>query len=679
MLECAGPLLAVVSQPQAQKKYQIMCGLTGFWSVSQSAHALSVQRELRVIARSMGDTLAHRGPDGRGEWADEKQGIALAHRRLSIVDVSAAGHQPMISPSGRWVIAYNGEIYNHLEIRRDLESGNRAPRWRGHSDTETLLSAFDAWGIAQTVEKAVGMFAFAVWDRKELNLTLARDRLGEKPLYYGRQKGTLLFGSELKALAAHPDFCSEVNREALLQLMQCGYVRAPISIYRDINKLWPGTLLVFERETENPEPKTYWSAADKVMTGISNPFTGSTEEAVDALELLLDDAIAQQMIADVPVGAFLSGGIDSSTIVALMQSRSSRPIKTFSIGFGEIDYNEAHYANAVAEHFRTDHAEVYVSPEDARNVIPSIPQLYDEPFADAAQIPTFLLSSLARQKVTVSLSGDAGDELFGGYERYRTGYHVWKHLRCFPRGLRALVSGAVLALPPQAWDAFAAQLTRLSRHAGLKVRTGIRRDKIAKLLACADQEKFYDTLICHWTDPRLVVIDEDNHRASPADMVAAPTTDNFIQHMMMLDAVQWLPDDILVKVDRAAMGVGLETRMPFLDHRVFEFAWRIPLGLKFRERQAKWILRQVLFRHMPRELADRPKMGFLVPIDTWLRGPLRDWAENLIDASKLRQDGFFHWEPIRKMWDQHISCEENWQFQLWDVLMFQAWKEIYIR
>ena len=583
----------------------------------------------------------------------------------------------MHSHSGRYVTVYNGEIYNHLEIRDELTAAGLAPNWKGHSDTETLLAAIDAWGVRGALERSTGMFAFALWDRADRTLTLARDRLGEKPLYYGRQSpgGPFLFGSELKALAEHPQFQPDIERQALTLLLRYGYIPAPFSIYRGISKLPAGAFLTLRHEATEPVIEQYWSAAAAAEAGVADPLELSDDEALDALERRLESAIGGQMIADVPLGAFLSGGIDSSTVVALMQKLSSRPVKTFTMGFHETRFNEAEHAKAVARHLGTEHTELYVTPVEARNVIPSLPEMYDEPFADSSQIPTHLVSALARKHVTVSLSGDGGDELFGGYSRYLLTSDLWAKISAIPKPLRAAAARAMTALPPAAW-------TRLGDVAGgllPKVAQGNRLgDKVHKgapLLRSETAAELYGGIISLWRSPESIVIDA-SEPASQATGATPPLNGlGGIERMMALDLLGYLPDDILVKVDRAAMAVSLETRVPFLDHHVVELAWRLPFGMKVRGGQTKWILRQLLYRHVPKELIERPKMGFGVPIGEWLRGPLRDWAEALLDERRLRSEGFFRPEPIRAIWHKHLSGAVDEQFRLWGILMFQNWLE----
>ncbi len=649
-----------------------MCGLTGFLGGMPPFGAGS---EAGVLAR-MRDAIAHRGPDDAGIWHHEEQRIGLAHRRLSIVDLSPAGHQPMRSGSGRYVIVFNGEIYNYPALRVMLESASRAPTWRGHSDTETLLAGFDAWGIENTIIRTVGMFAFAVWDRQEHVLTLARDRIGEKPLYYGWQgcgdKAVFLFGSELKSLRAHPTFDAAVDRAALSMQMRHNYIPAPRSIYDGIAKLPAGCMLTVSLARREPKVHAYWSCMQVAQAGAAQPFEGCDEQAVDTLEVLLKDAVRDQMMADVPLGAFLSGGIDSSTVVSLMQAQSSRPVKTFSIGFHEKGYDEAQYAKAVARHLGTEHTELYVTASQAMAVIPRLPEIYDEPFSDPSQIPTFLVSQLARRHVAVSLSGDAGDELFCGYERYRMTESLWRKMAAGPLSLRRLAARGLTGISPQAWDRLAQAMRHVLPRALRFSNFGDKIHKGAGVLEAASVDALYQRLVSHWHDPASLVIGGSSEPGMHAEKAAGLDP---IARMMLLDMLTYLPDDILVKVDRAAMNVSLETRVPFLDHRVVEFAWRLPQSFKLRDGQSKWILRQVLYRHVPRELIERPKMGFGVPIGEWLRGPLRDWAEALLDESRLRSEGYFRPAPIRRKWREHLSGQRNWAYYLWDVLMFQTWHE----
>jgi asparagine synthase (glutamine-hydrolysing) len=643
-----------------------MCGIAGVMI------AESVDFSESTLHR-MGDAIVSRGPDDSGVWMDRVAGVGLVHRRLSIVDLSLAGHQPMFSASGRYVLVFNGEIYNHLDLRTTLESAAGEICWRGHSDTETLLAGFDAWGIEETVRRSVGMFAFAVWDKSEHVLTLGRDRLGEKPLYYGWQGDIFLFGSELKALKAHPAFVSTVDRNALTLLMRHNAIPAPYSIYQDIHKLLPGTLLSLSLQQRNAEPRYYWDARQVVASALSRPFVGSGEDAVEELERLLRQSIAGQMVADVPLGAFLSGGIDSSTVAALMQAQSNRPVRTFSIGFNEAAYNEAEHARAVARHLGTAHEEFYVTPQQALDVISRLPSLYCEPFADSSQIPTFLVSQLARQHVTVALSGDGGDELFGGYSRYVQGNRLWGKLSHLPLWLRGWMAQGIQAVPPRLWNRMLAPVQSVLPRRLKFSNIGDKLHKGSCILTAQSLSEVYRSLTSHWIFPESLVLGAHEPATALTDMVRQPHADNAIHQMMALDLVSYLPDDILTKVDRAAMAVSLETRVPLLDHRIVEFAWRLPLSSKIKGGVGKWPLRQVLYKYVPRDLIERPKMGFGVPIEHWLRGALREWAEDLLDESRLRREGFFNPEPIRQKWQEHLSGRRNWQYLLWDVLMFQTW------
>lgn len=656
-----------------------MCGLTGFL-----ANRTGIVPDVKTLLLAMGERISSRGPDSADAWHDDSSGIGLSHRRLAVVDVSSAGAQPMHSANDRYVIAFNGEVYNYTDIRTELESGRLAPAWRGHSDTETILAAIQAWGLPATLKKMIGMFALALWDKQSRTLALARDRLGEKPLYYGWQgrenARTFLFGSEIKALKAHPAFDADIDRGALCLLLRHSYIPAPYSIYSGIAKLEPGCLLTISLAQPVPEIIKYWDATAVARSGTANSFVGTPADAVDALEILVKDAVHKQMMSDVPLGAFLSGGVDSSTVVALMQAQSSRPVKTFTIGFSEPEYNEAVHAKAVATHLGTDHTELYVAPDQAMAVIPRLPELYCEPFADSSQIPTFLVSQLARRHVTVSLSGDGGDELFAGYNRYQLTAQLWRKLAWLPSVLRAAAATAIRALPPDAWTHAAAWIPGAARHSAL-AGFGNKLHKAAGVLTSRTVDDLYLGLVSQIHSPTHWVKGESGRSAvePPTKLTGnRPNLDglNDVEKMMALDAVSYLPDDILCKVDRAGMGVSLEGRVPFLDHRVFEFAWSLPLDYKLRDGQTKWPLRQVLHRYVPKSLIERPKMGFGIPLGEWLRGPLRSWAEELIGSDRLRREGYFYPEPIRSMWQEHLSGKRNWHHQLWCVLMFQAWLEV---
>lgn len=644
-----------------------MCGLTGFWQPRKFAADAA-----QAVAEKMAYRIAHRGPDDAGVWVDECAGIALAHRRLSIVDLSPAGHQPMHSACGRFVLAFNGEIYNHLELRGLLRSACNDGGWRGHSDTETLLAGFEAWGIEATLKKTVGMFAIALWDREERRLTLARDRLGEKPLFYGWVRGAFVFGSELKALRAYPGFDNPVSRDALALYLQNCAVPAPYSIYQDIFKLEPGCVLSLSAtglagRTVAIEP--FWRCTDAVSQGLATPIQSETE-AVAALEGALREAVALQAVADVPLGAFLSGGVDSSTIVALMQAQSSRPVQTFTVGFDEAGFDESPHALAVARHLGTEHHALRVTAADARSVIPLLPAMYDEPFADSSQIPTHLVSKAARQHVTVALSGDAGDELFGGYNRYFWGQRVWNRLGWMPPLVRQGLGAGIQQLPVAAWDALGRALPGIHSIA----RLGDKAHRLAhRLKTVQSVDDLYRSLVTEWPQADALVRGASRLPTKLDDASLAAGVPEAEHRMMLWDTLTYLPDDILTKVDRAAMSVSLETRVPFLDHRVVELAWRLPLHMKIRGGQGKWVLRQVLYKYVPRELIERPKAGFGIPVGQWLRGPLREWAEALLDEVRLEREGYFYPAPIRQKWAEHLSGQRDHTASLWAVLMFQAW------
>ena len=653
-----------------------MCGIAGQF-VSPSSHQTL---DLAATTATMVNRLASRGPDGIGLWQDDAMGICLAHRRLSVLDRSQAGHQPMVSADGRYVIAFNGEVYNHIDLRKEIEESliascyeMGAPSWRGHSDTEVMLAAISQWGVVEATKRFVGMFAFALWDRAERQLYLVRDRIGEKPLYYGWVGRTLLFGSELKALRAHPSWQGTLDRDVLALYLRFNYIPAPFSIYKDIRKLEPGCIARIDhtRMSGQAELQKYWSLQEVVTR---QRFTGTVEAAVEQAEEILSRSVRQQMIADVPLGAFLSGGIDSSLIVALMQKQSAHPVRTFTIGFHETSFNEAEHAAAVARHLGTQHTEFYVTPQDALDVIPLLPALYDEPFADSSQIPTYLVAKLTRQCVTVSLSGDGGDEFFGGYNRYFWGERIWNLIKALPLGARKIAANALCMLSPPGWDQlFSTVSFVLPKRLGYMA-PGDKVHRIAGLLGARSANEVFLDLISLWNGVNLVPHSRPQLTAV-TDPAQWPEGLDFAEFMMYMDARSYLPDDIMVKVDRATMGVSLEARAPFLDHRVAEFAWSLPRNFKVRHGQGKWLLRQILYKHVPRELIDRPKMGFGIPIDRWLRGPLREWAEALLDESRLRNEGYLDAEPIRRKWVEHLSGRRNWQYHLWGILMFQAWLE----
>ena len=619
-----------------------MCGIAGFWTPG------GLGRDAESVLRSMTDAVAHRGPDDAGAWLDAETGVALGHRRLSILDLSALGHQPMRSDDGRYLIVFNGEIYNFAELRRDLEARGQA--FRGHSDTEVMLAAFVAWGVVPAVRRMAGQFAFALWDRQDRLLHLVRDRFGEKPLYYGRIGQTLFFGSELKALRAHPDFKADVDRDALALYARHTCVPAPFSIYRGISKLLPGHVATVNAAGDIAvEP--YWRLADAVAAGRRDPLAVSDEELVSAMESRLGATIGEEMVADVPLGALLSGGIDSTAVVALMQRQSRRPVLTFTIGFDEAGFNEAEHAKAVARHLGTEHTELYLRADQARDVIPLLPAMYDEPFADSSQIPTFLVSQMARRHVTVALSGDGGDEMFGGYARYAQARGLWDRMSRLPMPVR---SAAGLALQPVAaatgWLGLTSQLLQQGSRLGA-----------------------YELLMSQWTQPSGLVLGGAEPAWRRLSAAPVPPGLGFIEEMMYLDSLNYLPDDILVKVDRASMAVSLETRAPLLDHRVAELAWRLPFDAKVRGSVTKWVLREIVYRHVPRELVDRPKSGFAVPLAGWIRGPLRPWARALTEPRRLAKEGYLNPVEVSRLHDRVEAGQQHRVHQLWVVLMFQAW------
>jgi asparagine synthase (glutamine-hydrolysing) len=648
-----------------------MCGFAGILDLDRRTS----DQAMRAIVARMADSLRHRGPDDAGIWIDPAAGVALGHRRLSVVDLSPAGHQPMVSASGRYVMVYNGEIYNAQQLRRELDQVTRGSvSFRGHSDTEVMLATFEHCGVQQAISRMNGMFAFALWDRRERVLYLGRDRLGEKPLYYGWTGRTLLFGSELKALRCHPDFHARINRHALALYFRHNCIPAPYSIYEGICKLPPAAILEVSVDAAGAAaPAPYWSLKEVLERGVADPFSGSEADAVEELERVLRDAVKIRMLADVSLGAFLSGGVDSSTVVALMQAQSERPIKTFSIGSCEPGYDEAADARAVARHLATEHSELYVTPAEAMDVVPRLPEIYDEPFADSSQIVTFLVAQLARQHVTVCLSGDGGDELFGGYNRHVWNGRIWKSIKWAPRSARMAAARAILRVPPDRWETLFQSLSPALPRRLMYGQFGYKLHKLAGILPAGSPQMMYFALASHWLEPESVVLGAQEPETLITRADAWPRLPEFAQQMMFLDCATYLPDDILAKVDRATMAVSLEARVPLLDHRVVEFAWRLPSSLKIRKGRGKWILRHLLYRYVPSQLIDRPKSGFGVPLDSWLRGPLRDWAESLLDENRLRSEGFLNPQLIRQKWDDFLAGNHPWQYHLWDVLMFQAW------
>ncbi len=639
-----------------------MCGIAGLIE-SKGATPAS---DLEAMGRAMASALAHRGPDDNGTWIDAERGLVLAHTRLAIIDLSAAGAQPMASSCGGFVLSYNGEIYNAAELRSELE--NLGCEFRGHSDTEVIVEGCARWGVEATVKRLIGMFAFALWERRAKQLVLVRDRLGIKPLYWGQHGGRFLFASELKAFTALPGWRGEIDRNSLAVYMRLSYVPSPQCIYKGIHKLQPGSMLVLKQGGE-PAISQYWSLEKTVTNGRSSPLVMSDSEACDELEALLGDAVKRRMVADVPLGAFLSGGVDSSATVALMQANASSPVRSFSIGFHESEYNEANHAKAVAQHLGTEHTELYVTPEETQNVIPRLPTIYDEPFADSSQIPTFLVSQMTRSHVTVALSGDGGDELFAGYNRYTQGARAAHIARQLPKPGRKALQHAITAISPSSWS-------KLFRLVPASIRPRMIGDKLHKLAVVLGEDEmgYYRHLVSQWDGAWTLVRGADEPKGLYQDASVMARFDDHVDWMQYIDTMTYLPDDILAKVDRASMAVALEARVPMLDHRVVEFAWRLPMAMKVRDGQGKWLLRQMLYRHVPKSLIERPKMGFGLPVSEWLRGPLKEWCEDLISPDALERAGYLDPAPIQQKWQEHLDGSRNWQYVLWNVLMFEAWR-----
>ncbi len=634
-----------------------MCGIAGFLDLKRQTGA----KELAAEARSMADTLIHRGPDSGGEWTDSAAGIALAFRRLAIIDLSEAGDQPMVSANGRHVVVFNGEIYNFQELRIELETAGHS--FRGDSDTEVMLEGFTHWGVEKTVKKLTGMFAFAVWDRQERRLCLGRDRLGVKPLYYGESDGIVLFGSELKALRANSGWKPKINRDALAAYTTFNYIPAPQSIYAGIGKMEPGTLVSCSFDGKF-EVSRYWNM-ETVATQTRREINDS--EAIEEAEAHISDAVSRRMVADVPLGALLSGGVDSATVVALMQKSSDRPIRTFTIGFHEHGFDETEHARAVADHLGTDHTEIAMAPEHARNIIPRLADWYDEPFADSSSLPTRLVSELAHRHVTVALTGDGGDETFLGYNRYHAADALWQRMQRTPPAMKRIAACILGGVPTNYWDSFA-KLVPASHRPSM---AGDKAHKLAMGLRQSSEDEIYRSLVSHWNEP--IVDGGRTVRSTPWN--AAGQIADFGERMAFLDTMTYLPDDILTKVDRASMSVSLEARVPLLDHQLLEFAWSLPKRMRLRNGTGKWLLRQVLYRHVPPEIIDRPKRGFAVPVASWLRGPLREWAENLLDEQRLNEEGWFDAPTVRRAWSNHLAGEGNHWEALWNICMAQAWRE----
>jgi len=642
-----------------------MCGIAGFVNPKRQFSP----ETMRAAASQMAARLNHRGPDDRGVWIDADSGVALGHTRLAVIDLGPAGAQPMVSACGRFVLAYNGEIYNAPELRAELEDAGRT--FRGHSDTEVMVEGFAAWGVRATVERLTGMFAFVAWDRKTRTASLGRDRLGIKPLYWGRVNDSLVFASELKALTVFPGWSGEIEPDAVAAFLRYGYVPTPMSIYRGIRKLAPGTLLEYRADGEIRN-EAYWTLSDVAASGQADLLDGPEDAAQEAVESLLTDAVRRRMVADVPLGLFLSGGIDSSTVAALMQANSATPIRTFSIGFHEQAYDEAAYAKKVAAHLGTEHTELYVTPAEAQAAIPKLQHIYDEPFADSSQIPTYLLSEMTRRHVTVALSGDGGDEVFAGYNRYGQGLALAKASRRLPGAMRSGLARAITSVSPGVWD-------RLSWTLPERIRPRLAGEKMHKLAAVLpkNREEFYESLVTQCDDAESIVTGAAAANSIFRDSAMAGPFADEVSRMQYLDTLHYLPDDILTKVDRASMAVSLEVRVPLLDHRVVELSWRLPLRLKLRGGTGKWLLRQIAYKYVPERLLQRPKMGFGVPIDDWLRGPLKDWASDLLSPSALGRSNLLDPAPIAIKWDQHQTGRRNWQHFLWNVLMFASWHETY--
>lgn len=651
-----------------------MCGIAGYLGYNNLSKTV-----LGDIAKTMAAALSHRGPDDEGVWSDEADEVTLVHRRLSIIDLSKNGHQPMLSASKRHILVFNGEIYNHLELRAKLDLEGAAPKWKGYTDTETLLACIEKWGLKRTLRMTTGMFALALWDRREQEVSLARDRMGEKPLYYGEQNGVFIFASELKPITRHPSFEAKIDPNAISKLMQYYYIPAPMSIYRGIKKLEPGRILKVKRKRGNfsYDETSYWSLSEVVNAGHENQLVLSEGEIIEGLEELLLQAVGGQIIADVPVGAFLSGGVDSSLIVALMQAVSSRPVNTYSIGFdaGGDFVDEAPYAKAVAQHIGTHHTEMYVTAQDALNIIPEIPQIYDEPFADSSQVPTILLSRLSREHVTVALTGDGGDELFGGYDRYPYTIKAHRMLKWIPHSLRRTLSTTNRMIPWSTLESLSSH--SINKFIGKGGNRGLayKMEKLNRALHARSTSEFYDAFIVQWLNTSDTVLNSDADGMRGMHLPDLNPDLPFSSQMLAIDMHRYLPDDLLTKVDRAAMAASLETRIPLLDHAVVEYAQKVPIEMKIRGNEKKHILNELLYRHVPKELVDRPKRGFGAPIEAWLKGGLRDWAEDLLSPEKIRTQGYFKEQVIRKKWEESLSGKRDWLAHLWPVLMFQAWEK----
>lgn len=647
-----------------------MCGIAGFFSPRLDAGIA------RSVAKRMADAIAHRGPDSEGVWLDRACGIAIAHRRLAIIDISANGAQPMISHGGRFVVAFNGEIYNFRQVRERLDA-KRQIQWKGTSDTEVLLEAIHEWGLSGALRQCVGMFALCLWDRQERRLSFARDRFGEKPLSVATMGGSIIFGSELSALRRHPDWKSNLSLDSIASYLRLSYVPSPYSVFENVRRVAPGTVLsTVIDDACNAGPfleEPYWSVAEDIEPVRSSRNDISANDAVTQVEAALLETVDRQMISDVPLGAFLSGGIDSSVVVAMMSARAGNRVKSFTVGFHEGGYNEADDARLVAKHFGTEHHELYIPAKEAIETIPRLSTKYDEPFADSSQLPTLLVSEFARGHVTVALTGDGGDELFSGYNRYSWAPAIWNRLQYFPIGWRQLIARTMNAISPRIWEsgyglgAAFMPASRRQRNVGDKMH------KLAATIQTASPRELYTFLISLWTEPEQLLTGGHEHKCRALSAAFNPASEDYVSWMMKTDAATYLPDDILVKVDRASMSVGLEARAPFLDHELVQLVWRLPQKFRTMDGRGKWLLRQVLYKHIPREMVDRPKAGFAIPLDIWLRGPLRKWADSILVPSRLESRGILRSAPVMTKWKEHLSGQRNWQYQIWAVLMLQTW------
>ena len=647
-----------------------MCGIAGFWS----GRSGNDQLQSVAVLSAMATAIAHRGPDSDGIFFDDDAGLGLAHRRLSIIDLSEAGGQPMESASGRFTLVYNGEIYNHLDLRKELAQSGHVSQWRGNSDSETLLAAIEAYGLEAALTKTRGMFALGLWDRADQSLTLARDRIGEKPLYYGRCENTLLFGSELKALKAHPSFSGAIDREAVSAYLRFGYVPSPLCIFKGLHKLPPGQRIRFTSYDDLAEPEAWWSLHEVIEQGAVNRFAGSADDLINRTEATLLDVVKSQMASDVPLGVFLSGGVDSSLVAAMMCKSGCGPVHSFSIGFGQGRFNEAEYAQAVADHLGTKHTEFLVDTQDALSLVDSLPDIYDEPFGDSSQLPTILLSRLAREHVTVALTGDGGDEIFGGYNRHVSGPAFWRRINQVPQPLRVAGASVASLLQSFATGERAEWLSRIAVKSGLPVNIIDKLGRFASIASVStDASMFYQQIVSCFPDSEEWMSRPTQAKSTLEQFKNLQTIGTVAENWMALDTLSYLPDDILVKVDRASMSASLETRAPFLDARTIETAWQIPIDMKISGGKGKTVLREILWRHVPRSLVERPKQGFAIPVDDWLRGDLRDWADALLSPESIVRNGLLEPTQVSQLWHSHLKGKVNAGHQLWPILMLELW------